>query len=300
LPSDLVEAYEEFTRSRPPFGLVLASRLSSAAVRHIVPGSPAAMAGLEDWEVIEQVDGVNTRGQPLWRLRLDLQEREINGQSVTVTLMDRGVEERREVVLVPTEWDLSPALAEERDGALVVRIDNLPDGASEEIAKLIDPDRSLVLDLRELVWGVEDEAIAVADLFVDGGVLGGWRGRRAGSQVFEATTGTVVSEPPVVMIGPNTEGVGEILAAALQRSEATVIGHRSVGHAPHMRVVNDGDLALWLPVGQWLRPDDDPIKGNGIEPDEVVELTEGEDEDTDPTLDRALEIVGAVSLEEAA
>jgi C-terminal processing protease CtpA/Prc len=92
-----------------------------------------------------------------------------------------------------------------------------------------------------------------------------------------------------VLIGPHTEGVGEILAAALQGAGAVLVGQKTVGHAPYMSLVRDGDVAVWMPVGQWIRPDDESINGNGIVPDEVVEATG--DGDNDPVLERALEVL---------
>jgi len=299
LPETEVEAYQSFSQSPPPFGLVLASRLSSAAVRHVMTDSPADDAGIEQWEVIERVEGVNTRGRPLWQVRLELARREQGDQTVSLTVMDRDVEERREVVLSPTDWEPTSVSTQARGETLVLQIDSLPAGTVAQVADRVQPDWGLVLDLRKLVWGVEDEAIAVADLFVSEGVLGGWRGRRAGAQTFQATEGALVSNPPVVVIGHDTEGVGEVLAAALQRSGATVVGHRSAGHAPHMRIVRDGGINLWLPVGLWLRGDDEPIDGNGVVPDEVVETTAGADEGLDPVLDRAIELAGE-PLEQAA
>jgi C-terminal processing protease CtpA/Prc len=100
------------------------------------------------------------------------------------------------------------------------------------------------------------------------------------------------------MIGPETEGVGEILASALQRAGMPLVGGRTMGHAPHMRFIEEGDLTLWLPVGNWLRADGEPINGKGVEPDETVEAGD-EDEAGDPVLDRALELAAA-PLEQAA
>lgn len=289
LPADQVDAFHEFLASPPPFGLVLSSRLGSAAVRATIPGSPAADADLQPWEVIERVDAIYTRGRPLWQLRLELMKREKEGQPVVLTIVDQRVEDRREVALLPALWKVRTATLEEMDDAQVVRVETLPEGASDKISEMIGGDKVVVLDLRRLVWGSEDEAIAVADLFVGDGVLGGWKGRRAGSQTFEASAGAIASEPPVILVNGGTEGVGEILASALQRNGSTLVGTRTVGHAPHMRLIQDQDVNLWLPVGRWLRGDDTEIDGNGVEPDEVVEEAD-EDSDEDPVLDRALEI----------
>lgn len=298
LPTDQAGSYRELVTAPPAYGLVLGARLGSAAVRQAIPGSPAAAAALEAWEVIERVDGVNTRGRPLWQLRLELRDKEAAGSSVALTVVDRRVDQRREVVLQPAPWAPVAGALEEVGGAAVIRFDSLPVGAADQIRELLPLDRAVVLDLRNLVWGFEEQAIAVADLFVGQGVLGGWNGRKAGAQTYAATAGTLLERPPVVMIGPETEGVGEILASALQRAGTTLVGGRTMGHAPHMRFIEEGELTLWLPVGKWMRADDTPINGNGVEPDEAVEVAD-DDADGDPVLDRALELA-APPLEQAA
>jgi len=298
LPSGMTQTYRELVGAPPAFGLVLGLRLGSAAVRQAIPGSPAAAAALEAWEVIERVDGVNTRGRPLWQLRLELRDKQAAGSSVALTVVDRRVDQRREVVLEPAAWTPAAGSLEEINGAAVIHLDSLPAGAADQIRGLVPADRAVVLDLRNLVWGVEEQAIAVADLFVEEGVLGGWSGRKAGAQTFAATAGSLTGRPPVIMIGPETEGVGEILAAALQRAGMPLVGGRTVGHAPHMQFVEEGDLTLWLPVGKWLRADGEPINGKGVEPDEAVEVDD-EDSSGDPVLDRALELASQ-PLEQAA
>jgi C-terminal processing protease CtpA/Prc len=94
----------------------------------------------------------------------------------------------------------------------------------------------------------------------------------------------------VVLVDRTTQGVAEILAEALQRNGAVVVGEKTVGHASYMSLIQDGDVAVWMPVGQWLRSDNEPINGNGIEPNELVEVEDPEAED-DPVLARALEIL---------
>lgn len=297
LPADRIGDYLELIESPPPYGLGMSSRLGSAAVQHVFPGSPAETAGLVTWEVIELVEGVNSRGRPLWQIRLDLMNRERQGEAVRLTVFDREVEDRREVVLEPSEWTLRAATAEEIDEVTVVQIEALSEDAVDVVAELVPEEGPVILDLRELRWGLELEAINMADSFVRSGRLGEWKGRRAGSKTYEASEGAVTEALPLVLVSANTEGVGEILAAALQGAGALVVGQRTLGHAPYMSLVRDGDVAVWMPVGQWLRSDDEAIDGNGIEPDEVIEI--GPDLDGDPVLDRALELLSQ-ELEEAA
>jgi len=286
---DQVEGYAEVFSSPPSYGLGLSLRLGSAAVRFVFPGSPADEAGLTSWEVIEKINGVYTRGRPLWQLALDLAEREARGEVVHLTVMDRQVDERRDVDLVPAEWMPVHATVEETDGVRILSVESLTNGSAAVVDALIKGGRPDVVDLRGLVWGLEDEAVAVADLFVGEGTLAAWQGREAGSEIIEATDGSTDSLP-VVLVDSETEGVGEILAAALQRSGAVLLGQSTMGHAPHMQIVRRGQLNLWIPVGRWLGPDDEPIRGTGLTPDEEIEAA-AEDEEGDPVLERALELL---------
>jgi C-terminal processing protease CtpA/Prc len=298
LPVDRIGDYLEFVESPPPYGLGIASRLGSAAVQYVFPDSPAEAAGLQTWEVIELVEGVNSRGRPLWQIRLELMGREKMGEPVRLTVFDRDVDERREVVLEPLEWSLRPAIAEERDDVTVIQIEAVSEDAVDTVISLTPEQGQLILDLRELRWGLESETMTLADIFVSSGRLGEWKGRRAGSRTYAASEEVVTDSLPVVMVGPQTEGVGEILAAALQGAGAVLVGQTTLGHAPYMSLVRDGDVALWMPVGQWLRHDDETIDGKGIEPDEVVEAA-SDGGDGDPVLERALEILSQ-QLEKAA
>jgi C-terminal processing protease CtpA/Prc len=298
LPVDRIGDYLEFIESPPPFGMGLSSRLGSAAVGFVFPGSPAEAAGLQVLEVIELVEGVNSRGRPLWQIRLELMERERRGDTVRLTVFDRDMDERREVVLEPLEWVLEAATSEVRDEATVIQIEAVSADAVESVVSLLPEQGPVILDLRELRWGFEAETMELADRFVSSGRLGRWQGRKAGSKTYEASEEVASETMPMVLVGPHTAGVGEILAAALQGAGAVVVGNQTVGYAPYMSLVQDGDVAIWMPVGQWLRPDDETIDGKGIEPDEVIEGIEP-DAEGDPVLERALEIL-VQDLEKAA
>jgi carboxyl-terminal processing protease len=299
IPTEMVGAFEDLLQNRPAFGLVVASRLGSAAVRHAIPGSPAADSDLETWDVIEQIDGVYTRGRPLWQVRMELREREIAGESVVLTIVDREIDDRTEIVLQPRPWTPTVLSEETRDGIRVVRMLSLPVGAADAVAAALrEGSGPVVLDLRDLVWGRPAEAVAVADLFAAEGVLAAWKGRRAGEEVFQADP-LVVAASPVTLVGYDTEYSGEILAAAMQRMGATLIGQATMGRAPHMRLVDTNGVHLWLPVARWMRTDDETIDGPGVEPTESVEAPR-DDDDSDPALERALEMVMESSLAAAA
>lgn len=294
LGADQVDAYARLLEKAPAFGLLVGSRIGSAAVRHTLPGSPAADAALEIWEVIEEIDGVNTRGRPLWQIRLELDSKETAGTPVTLTVVDQQVDERREVVLEAKPWTPIGVSEETADGFRVVRVEGLPPGSAERFEQAVAAPGPVIVDLRDLLWGLESEWLAIADLYLEEGALGRWQGRKAGETAPQASPGALPAEDLMVLVGPNTEGIGETLAVALGEAGATLVGATTAGHAPHMRMVAAGEVHLYMPVGLWLRSDETPINGNGVEPDEVVEADVDADDDTDeadPVLDRAIEIL---------
>jgi carboxyl-terminal processing protease len=301
VPADRTDEWEQALDAPPAFGLVLASRLGSAAVRAVLDGSPARDAGLDTWEVIERIDGVYTRGRPMWQVRLELAAHERDGEDVLLTVVDRQVDERREVTLRARPWEPSPVDVEVSDDVQVVHVRGLPKGTAARLVEMLDPSKPVVLDLRDLVWGQDLEAVEVADLFASDGVLAQWSGRRAGSQTYTATPDVRDRDVPVIVIGAQTEGPGEILAAALQRVGSASVGGATVGHAPYMQFVASGDLALWIPVGRWQRPDGEAIHRNGVEPDEVIDLDpDVEEGGSDTALERAIELAKPVASAEAA
>jgi len=287
--------FKRLLEQPPPFGLVLGLRIGSSAVRQSLAGSPAAAAGLESWDVIEEIDGIPTRGFPLWRARLTLAEHVKESKPVHLRVFGRDMEKRRDVTLAPSPWQVQNLTTEDHDGVRVIKVLALAPGASRELSAALK-EGPVVLDLRHLVWGREEEAVGSADLFMTSGVVARWKGRRAGERSFEAKPTRAPVPLPIVMVGPDTEDAGEILAAGLRRAGCTIIGSQTMGHAPHMVLIHDGGLSLWLPVGRWRRADGEPIAGKGIEPDEKVEVREGagaEEEggnQKDPVLDRALEL----------
>ena len=178
------------------------------------------MSLLEDWEVIERVEGVNTRGRPLWQIRVALAERFAAAEPVHLTVVDRLVDERREVELAATAWEPQVVTQELRDGVVVVRVQSLPRGAAASVREAVPEDRPMLLDLRDLVWGDEEEAVRVADLFAASGTLGIWRGRKVGEKAFPADPGVVRSTPPVVLVGPGPKGPARSWRAPSSGSEA--------------------------------------------------------------------------------
>lgn len=110
--------------------------------------------------------------------------------------------------------------------------------------------RGIVLDLRSNPGGLLDQAVDIADLFLEGGQIIATKGRHKNSlQDFQATPGDILDSLPIaVLINGATASAAEILAAALQdNGRAVVIGSSSFGKGTVqtvLRLPNDGEFIL--------------------------------------------------------
>src|SRR5690606_37896664 len=138
----------------------------------------------------------------------------------------------------------------------------------------------VILDVRGNPGGEVQEAVLVADLFIEEGVLTRTRGRGGVILREELATaaGTDVETPLVVLQDRRSASAAELLAVALQdNGRARVIGERSFGKGTVQEVIGiaDGSL-LTLTVARYFSPGDRAIDGRGVEPDVVLSRPVGE------------------------
>ncbi|MCA9682230.1 MAG: hypothetical protein KC457_08545, partial [Myxococcales bacterium] len=138
----------------------------------------------------------------------------------------------------------------------------------------------VILDVRGNPGGEVDEAVVIADLFVNKGVLVRTRGR-GGTILREETAteaGTDIATPVIVLQDRRSASASELLAVALQDSgRARVVGERSYGKGTVQEVIGiaDGSL-LTLTVARYYSPEDRSIDGRGVDPDVLIKDPEGE------------------------
>lgn len=185
---------------------------------------------------------------------------------------------------------------------ILVRVRAFPDATGGMVERALAEGRSalggplggLVLDLRDNPGGLVDEAAAVADLFLQAGVIVTEEGRGRGNvDVLRAhAKGTEPAYPLVVLVNRNTASAAEIVAGALQdHGRAVLMGTRTFGKGSVQSIIELGDgSALKLTVARYYTPRHRTIHQVGITPEvEVAEAsaTAGEprrdgDADRDP------------------
>jgi carboxyl-terminal processing protease len=116
--------------------------------------------------------------------------------------------------------------------------------------------------------------VAVADLFIESGIIVSTVGRDKGrvEREFARKRGTIASFPIVVLINGGSASASEIVAGALQDHErALLVGTTSFGKGSVQTLMPlpDGS-GIKLTVARYYTPKDRSIQAKGIRPDIVI------------------------------
>jgi carboxyl-terminal processing protease len=126
----------------------------------------------------------------------------------------------------------------------------------------------LILDLRANPGGLLDQAVVVADIFLNDGTIVSTEGRRR--EIESARSDSWHPDIPMaILIDSDTASASEIVAGALQdHNRAIVVGQPSFGKGSVQTIFElPEQVALKLTVARYFTPSRQRIQGHGIMPD---------------------------------
>jgi len=255
-----------------------------------VDGSPASRAGILAGDVILSVDGM-----PLDVADLDDAVHLMRGPLGTrVVLMIRreGGDEPLEIALDRGQIEVQSVRAELLDaGDAYVRISHFTDSTAQDLRQALSdlerqagrPLPGLVLDLRNNPGGVLDAAVAVADVFLERGLIVSADGRMPDARFrANATPGDLLDGAPLsILVNRGSASAAEIVAGALKdHGRATIIGTSTFGKGSVQTIIplSEGN-AIKLTTSRYYTPSGMSIHARGVAPDVVVEAQGPDGED---------------------
>jgi carboxyl-terminal processing protease len=266
-------------------------------VLSVRPGSPADRAGVRSGWYLRTIAERAAREMTASRAARALAGAE--GSTVKVAVVKPGDPKKIELELKRERPPAQPLLASQPRPRLVhvrlLRIDAEALEALRRSLKQAPPDSLILLDLRENAGGSYEEAVRLANLFIEDGVLGRLRERDRERAVYEARgKDRAWSGEVVALVDRGTAGAAEMVAAALKsRGRARLLGEKTAGVGAFQEILelpNGG--ALRLSVAKYQDPNGQAWHGEGIVPDQVIEPPKTA-AGPDPVLDKVLEILAA-------
>jgi len=279
LTSKDVAFYKDFSIEKTPgIGVVLAkSPLGFPLILEAIPGGPAAKAGLKTFDQIEAIDGVPTREMNLIQAYAYLANPADKPATLTLVGNNRTEPEvlkvNREVTRVPPV----EARMMQTDIAYI-RIPFLAQGKANDAKKQLEDllrkgATSVILDLRASAAGKDLEGYALANYFIDSGLLGYLEGQKVAKKIHQADPKAAVTKAPlVVLVDGGTGGAAEIAAAAIKDSKrGTLVGTPTFGTGSRQTLITlDGGNALLISDAKYYSPSGKDLQENGVTPDTMV------------------------------
>ncbi|MEH3045653.1 S41 family peptidase [Sphingomonas adhaesiva] len=260
-------------------GLGLTVSMEDGAVKVVAPqeDTPAGRAGIKSGDYITHIDGKLIYGGTLDEATAQMRGKP--GSKVTLTLVRPGRDKPIMVTLVrevivqrPVKWEVKGDV-----GYININTFSEQTGADTRAA-IMAIDKALghrplgyVVDLRENGGGLLDQAIAVADSFLERGEIVSQREREAANtQRYYAKPGDDAHGLPVIVLtDAGTASASEIVAGALQdHHRALVMGERTFGKGSVQTLLPLGPrTALRLTTARYFTPSGRSVQEGGIEPD---------------------------------
>ena len=305
-PRQVQDFEKMMTNEFTGIGIEIGKPKGLLTVASLLPDTPAYRAGLDAEDVIEAVDGVETKDMSLM-----CAVRKITGPKgtkVTLTIRRPGEDETRDITItrdritVPTirGWQRTENagwlyMIDQQNKIGYVRITSFSGQTVSGLEKALstlekEGLKGLILDLRFNTGGLFESAVGVSDKFLkEGWIVTTEAGiGRIGDGKAANEKGTHPNYPLVVLINSSSASGSEIVAGALadkEHNRAVLVGQRTHGKGLVQGIIHfrsGGQLKYTmayyhLPSGQRVKSRDAAKKAGtkdwGVAPDVEIKLT---------------------------
>jgi carboxyl-terminal processing protease len=263
----ITAALDRFSRYSPPelardlrdqrngfggIGITLDSSNDEFRITQVDPRGPADRAGIRAGDRVSAIDGTQTANHS--RAWVVQHLRGTIGTPIMIAVA-RGPGEQIHDFHLQRERVIRPSVTIAHDGGVAIfRIAIFNQSTTEQIASALraggDHITGVILDVRGNPGGLLEQAVSLAELFVQDGPIIATVGRHPASHQYFAASGHAIAPrvPIVVLVNGGSASASEIVAAALQDlGRAVIVGSSSYGKGTVqtvMRLPNDGELTL--------------------------------------------------------
>jgi len=290
MPPQMFKEMQEETKGRfEGLGMEITVKEGVLTVVSPIEDTPAFKAGILAEDQILKIDGEPTKNFTLMdnvkRLRGP------KGSKVTITIMREGFTKPRDLTLIRDVIPIRSVrheLLEKHYGYIrLSQFQEKTDMEFDKALKALEEESKgtlwgLILDLRNNPGGLLDQAVKVADRFIESGLIVSMEGRKEDQKLrFNAhAQGTITRYPLVVLINGGSASASEIVAGAIQdNGRGILLGTQTFGKGSVQTIfpLKDGS-GLRLTTARYFTPSGRSIQAKGIVPDIIVKPVRPEEE----------------------
>ncbi len=292
-------------------GITVSKRYGYAVVVSVLPGSPAEKEHITDGDAIESIGSQSTRELSLAMIRVLLAGKP--GSQVTLSVI-RPRKQDPEKLTITRVQPAIPVLDEQQYESssilylkpVVLTAARVDDIAARLKAMARNNNKKVLLDLRDVSAGDQEQGLRLANLFLKQGTLATLSGQKYPTQTFTAEPTRFITDAPLaVLVNRGTAGAAELAAAALADDKrADLVGERTFGEGSVQKTIELPDgAALVLTVATYSSPNGKRFMEDAVTPATLVgptpeqEAAQTDEEEKAPKpdapLNKALELLKA-------
>ena len=262
-------------------GIEITVRNGVLTVVSPIEDTPAFRAGIKSGDQILKIEGEFTKDMSLMQAVKKM--RGPKGTKLNLSVKREGVTDLLDFSIVRDTirvQSVRSRLLEE--GYVYVRLAQFQERSDRDLQRALEKlasekagIRGLVLDLRNNPGGLLTQAVRVADLFLESGMIVYTEGRLENQKqkYFARKEGSWTEFPIVVLVNGGSASASEIVAGALQdHKRAVILGTKTFGKGSVQTILPlDDNSALRLTTARYYTPKGRSIQATGIVPDIVME-----------------------------
>jgi carboxyl-terminal processing protease len=246
-----------------------------------IEDTPAAKAGVKPGDQIFKIEDEFTKDMTL--VDAVKKMRGPRGTKITISIKREGVPELINFTLVRDTIRVQSVRSRNlEEGYGYIRLAQFQERSDRDLQRSLEKMaaekggiKGVVLDLRNNPGGLLTQAVRIADLFLDSGMIVYTEGRIESQKqkYFAQKDSSWMDFPMVVLVNGGSASASEIVAGALQdHKRAVVLGTKTFGKGSVQTILPlDDSSALRLTTARYFTPKGRSIQAAGIVPDIIVE-----------------------------